>query len=316
MLVHLFFSVEPEWPQKMWCPQLLVAGHPDVAAVNQRHSLGHGEPDAGARRAIGVGGRAIIPVEDALAVCHGNYRTVTVHGKNHFRWPGSTRMVMVVPKIEYLHALSMYCVSSIIINCRSQQDQFLILQDRPRPSCWPAGLSGWSHLFNQRADVDLGGVEWRLSPASRRAVVSRRVVRSLSRLVCSLIRATSSDCPSGQLAHLAQPGAGGANGGQRRFVGVRQAIKNRGAQAARCGARSQCGSRWRSPIAVEGDGDQRGDGIVGQRAGVAAHTGCRRARCPGAPLGGPCRSPGRRRWFRNSRHSAPFLRIDALQKPA
>ena len=34
----------------------------------------------------------------------------------------AARMVMVVPKIEYLQALSMYCVSSMTINWRSQSD--------------------------------------------------------------------------------------------------------------------------------------------------------------------------------------------------
>src|ERR1019366_8061359 len=63
---------------------MLVARNPDIAAVNQRHSLGHRKADPGTGCAAGVGGGTIVAVEDAFAVCHGNYRAKTVHGKDDF----------------------------------------------------------------------------------------------------------------------------------------------------------------------------------------------------------------------------------------
>ena len=66
---------------------------------------------------------------------------------------------MVVPKMEYLQALSMYCVSSMIINWRSQQstrlssssatDTFMLARRSFRLA---------THLFDDGADGDRFGM--------------------------------------------------------------------------------------------------------------------------------------------------------------
>src|ERR1017187_1041081 len=97
-------------------PILLVTCNPYIATVNQRGPLGNREADACAGGPIGVGGGTIVSVEDALAVREGNDRAEAVHredqllaGLNGADGDGGA-------KIQHLHALSMYCVSSMTIN--------------------------------------------------------------------------------------------------------------------------------------------------------------------------------------------------------
>ena len=73
------------------------------------------------------------------------------------------------------------------------------------------------------------------------------------------------------MAHLAQAGRGRANGGQRRLVGVGERVQDRRAQLLGTPFGLDAALVGEGPVTVEGDGDQRGDGVVGQRAGFAAH---------------------------------------------
>ena len=242
-----------------------------MAAVHQRGALGHREADAGARCAVGVGGGAIVAVEDALPVGHGNHRTEAVHGEDHLgiglggadgdggAEDGVFAGVVNVLRQQHDHQLAV-----------AAEDQVFVVQiDDDLHAGQPVAEAG-HNLFDQRATPT--GVAWMVtSPASRRAVVSRRVVSSLNTPVCSSISATSSAWPAERWPISPRPVRGGADGCQRRLVGVGQAVQNRGAQLLGAALGLQVALVGEGTVAVEGNGNQRGDGVVGQRAGVAAH---------------------------------------------
>ena len=77
--------------------------------------------------------------------------------------------------------------------------------------------------------------------------------------------------PRRKMAHLAQACRCRANRCQRSLVGVRQAVEHRGAQLFGAPLGLDPALVGKGAIAVEGDGNQRCNGIVDQRAGVAAH---------------------------------------------
>ena len=82
---------------------------------------------------------------------------------------------MVVPKMEYLQALSMYCVSSMTINCRSQQmTRLLVFKSNDDLHAGQPVSQAGHHLFNQRADAhrlrvngNLAGIEARRGEQAR-----------------------------------------------------------------------------------------------------------------------------------------------------
>ena len=66
------------------CAFFFIAGDPDIPAMDEGRALGDGKTDAGSGCAVGRGGGAVVAIEDAFAVGHGNDRTEAVHRKDHF----------------------------------------------------------------------------------------------------------------------------------------------------------------------------------------------------------------------------------------
>src|ERR1700757_4510282 len=69
-----------------------------------------------------------------------------------------------------------------------------------------------------------------------------------------------------QLAHLGESSRSGANGGERCLVLMGQRVEYRGAKLLGLTLRLDAAFVSEGAIAVEGDGNQRCDGIVGERA--------------------------------------------------
>ena len=202
----------------------------------------------------------------------------------------------------------MYWVSSMTINWRSQLRTRLVVRnfDGHLHAGQPVFEAG-DDFFDQRAPRRPARHERRPrrhrgAPWSAGAWSGRS-----SRLACSSISATSSACAGERWPISPSPVEAARMAVKRRLVGVRQAVEHRGAQLLGAALGLDAALVGEGAIAVEGDRDQRRDGVVGQAGWYRrAPPGCRPAPFPGAPRGGPGRSPDRRRWSRSSRRSAPF----------
>ena len=77
--------------------------------------------------------------------------------------------------------------------------------------------------------------------------------------------------PCRKASHLAQSRRSSANRRERSFIGMSKAVENRGAQLLGTPLGLNAAFVGKGAIPVEGDGDKRSDGVVGQRAGFAAN---------------------------------------------